>query len=122
MKTFVVLVTRKLARESFITATNCRPICCQQKRSIGIWTAATLSNTTRTSVVLLEVSRREAIASFALGALAWLQMVANSFAFDLLLVSFLARLFYERCQLAVFSGKLPFMEAEIDCKMQSNSR
>jgi hypothetical protein len=30
--------------------------------------------------------------------------------------------FYEHCQLAVFSGKLPFMEAEIDCKMQSNSR
>jgi hypothetical protein len=26
------------------------------------------------------------------------------------------------CQLAVFSGKLPSMEAEIDCKLQSNSR
>jgi hypothetical protein len=25
------------------------------------------------------------------------------------------------CQLAVFSGKLPSMEAEIDCKLQSNS-
>ena len=26
------------------------------------------------------------------------------------------------CQLAVFSDKLPCMEAEIDCKLQSNSR
>ena len=25
------------------------------------------------------------------------------------------------CQLAVFSGKLPSMEAEIDCKLQSDS-
>src|SRR5262249_7728132 len=25
------------------------------------------------------------------------------------------------CQLAVFSGRLPSMEAEIDCKLQSNS-
>jgi hypothetical protein len=25
------------------------------------------------------------------------------------------------CQLAVFSGTLPFMEAEIDCGLQSNS-
>jgi len=28
----------------------------------------------------------------------------------------------EPCQVAVFSGKLPSMEAEIDCKLQSNSR
>jgi hypothetical protein len=27
----------------------------------------------------------------------------------------------EPCQLAVFSGELPSMEAEIDCKLQSNS-
>jgi hypothetical protein len=28
----------------------------------------------------------------------------------------------EACELAVFSGKLPCMEAEIDCELQSNSR
>jgi hypothetical protein len=28
----------------------------------------------------------------------------------------------EPCQLAVFWGKLPSMEAEIDCKLQSDSR
>jgi hypothetical protein len=33
-----------------------------------------------------------------------------------------ASCFEEACQLAVFSGKLPSMEAEIDCKLQSNSR
>ena len=27
----------------------------------------------------------------------------------------------QACQRAVFSGKLPSMEAEIDCKLQSNS-
>ena len=27
----------------------------------------------------------------------------------------------QACQLAVFSGTLPSMEAEIDCKLQSNS-
>jgi len=31
-------------------------------------------------------------------------------------------LFNRACQLAVFSGKLPFMEAEIDDKLPSNSR
>ena len=29
---------------------------------------------------------------------------------------------FSACQLAMFSGKLPSMEPEIDCKLQSNSR